>query len=161
MPAWQAEHQILADAGVAVGAGLTARELERVESVIGAGFPPDLREFLSEGLPLGDRFPNWREPDSDAIRGQLDWPFEGMAFDIQHNGFWWDAWGARPASLDEALAIARAQVAAAPRLIPIAGHRYIPAEPALAGNPVFSVHQTDIIYYGSDLVTYLHCELHR
>ena len=54
--------------------------------------------------------------------------------------------------------MARARVAQAPRLIPVMGHRYIPAEPELAGNPVFSVYQTDIIYYGVDLATYLRCE---
>lgn len=31
----------------------------------------------------------------------------------------------------------------------------IPAEPHLPGNPIFSVHQTDIIYYGIDLRDYL------
>jgi hypothetical protein len=59
------------------------------------------------------------------------------------------------------LNIARAKVAEAPRLIPVAGHRYMPAEPELTGNPVFSVYQTDIIYYGDDLATYLRCEFNR
>lgn len=158
---WRAEHQILTDAGVTVAPGLTEAELDRAESVIGARFPPDLRSFLSEGLPVGGRFPDWRGPDSTDIRRQLDWPFEGMAFDIKNNAFWLDAWGARPSELPEAIRIARAVVAEAPRLIPIAGHRYIPAEPELAGNPVFSVYQTDIIYYGSDLATYLRHEFHR
>jgi hypothetical protein len=43
-------------------------------------------------------------------------------------------------------------------LIPICSHRYIPAAPHEAGNPVFSVHQTDIIYYGADLMDYLQNE---
>jgi hypothetical protein len=158
---WQAEFEILAESGVAIASGLTLDEIERVESVVEARLPPDLRAFLAEGLPLGKGFPNWREPESEAIRDQLDWPFEGMAFDIQHNVFWLESWGARPPELKEALEIARAHVAAAPRLIPVAGHRYIPAEPSLAGNPVFSVYQTDIIYYGDDLATYLRCEFHR
>ncbi|WP_437732055.1 SMI1/KNR4 family protein [Sorangium sp. So ce1335] len=158
---WRAEHQLLIDAGVAVAPGLTETELDRAESAIGARFPPDLRSFLSEGLPVGGRFPDWRAPDSTEVRRQLDWPFEGIAFDIEHNAFWWDAWGVRPSGLPEALQIARAAVAEAPRLIPIRGHRYIPAEPALAGNPVFSVYQTDIICYGSDLATYLRREFHR
>jgi hypothetical protein len=34
----------------------------------------------------------------------------------------------------------------------------MPAEPHLPGNPVFSVHQTDIIVYGLDLYEYLHNE---
>ncbi|WP_437595680.1 hypothetical protein WMF28_24195 [Sorangium sp. So ce590] len=158
---WRAEYKILTDAGVTIAPGLTEAEITRAESAIGAGFPPDLRSFLSKGLPIGARFPDWREPDSTEIRRQLDWPFEGMAFDIEHNVFWWDAWGVRPSELPAALQIARAMVAEAPRLIPVAGHRYIPAEPALAGNPVFSVYQTDIIYYGNDLATYLRREFLR
>ncbi len=159
--AWQAELQILADAGVKLAPGLTPTELAQAEAIIGANFPADLRSLLSESLPLGTPFPNWREPDSDAIRDQLGWPFEGLAFDIQNNAFWWPDWGTRPTELAEALDVARARVAEAPRLIPVAGHRYLPAEPATAGNPVLSVYQTDIIYYGSDLATYLRCEFHQ
>jgi len=158
---WQTERRILADAGVVIAPGLTAAELARAEASIGAKFPPDLGSFLAAGLPLGKGCPDWREPDSEAIRHQLDWPFEGMAFDIEHNAFWWSAWGARPQALDAALELARERVADAPRLIPLMGHRYLPAEPDAAGNPVFSVHQTDIILYGDDLGTYLRCEFNQ
>ncbi len=81
-----------------------------------------------------------------------------MKFDIEHNDFWWEAWGKRPPALSEACAIAQAKVEGTPRLIPVYGHRYLPAEPASSGNPVFSVHQTDIIVYGRDLRTYLACD---
>lgn len=57
-----------------------------------------------------------------------------------------------------ACAIAHQAIEQAPRLIPIAGHRYIPDAPAEAGNPIFSVYQTDIIYYGRDLFEYLENE---
>ncbi len=67
-----------------------------------------------------------------------------------------DAWGPQPQRLADALAVARAEVAKAPVLIPVYGHRYLPAGPELAGNPVFSVWQTDIIYYGYDLASYFH-----
>ena len=50
------------------------------------------------------------------------------------------------------------EVAKAPRLIPILSHRYMPDDPPLAGNPVFSVYQTDIIYYGYDLASYFESE---
>jgi hypothetical protein len=40
---------------------------------------------------------------------------------------------------------------AAPGLIPIHGHRYLPTLPVEPGNPVLSVHQTDIICYGLNL----------
>ena len=43
----------------------------------------------------------------------------------------------------------------APELIPIYGHRAIPAEPPEAGNPVFSIVQTDVMVYGSNLHEYL------
>jgi hypothetical protein len=36
--------------------------------------------------------------------------------------------------------------------------RYIPAEPNESRNPVFSVHQTDIIHYGNDLADYFQRE---
>jgi hypothetical protein len=49
-------------------------------------------------------------------------------------------------------------LAAAPKLIPVFLHRMMPDEPRKAGNPVFSVHQTDIIYYGHDLPDYLRQE---
>ncbi len=41
-----------------------------------------------------------------------------------------------------------------PKLIPIYSHRYIPSSLNEIGNPVYSVHQTDIIYYGKDLWDY-------
>jgi hypothetical protein len=43
-------------------------------------------------------------------------------------------------------------------LIPILGGRYMPELPYEAGNPVFSVHPADIIYYGFDLEDYLRHE---
>jgi hypothetical protein len=46
-------------------------------------------------------------------------------------------------------------VTAAPQLIPVFMHRMMPDEPHEAGNPVFSVHQTDIILYGCDLADFL------
>jgi hypothetical protein len=56
--------------------------------------------------------------------------------------------------LSSAIEVARRGIAKAPTLIPIFSHRYIPAEPHAVGNPVFSVYQTDIIYYGVDLTNY-------
>ena len=69
-----------------------------------------------------------------------------------------DEWGTKPAKLAEAVAVVRKQIDKAPKLIPIYIHRYIPAEPSESGNPVFSVCQTDIICYGTDLASYLSVE---
>jgi len=57
--------------------------------------------------------------------------------------------------LPAAFEVARRFVEQAPRLIPIHSHRYLPAEPNTAGNPVFSVYQADIIHYGRNLRSYL------
>jgi hypothetical protein len=44
-------------------------------------------------------------------------------------------------------------------MIPVYGHRYTPAEsPVLGAYPVFSVVQTDVIYYGRDVDSYLKVE---
>lgn len=141
-------------------AGLTDAEVAETETLFGFRFPPDLRDFLQTALPRGAQFPDWRSGDEEELRDWLDQPRQGILFDIEHNGFWLEEWGPRPGSLDEALRIASDLVAAAPRLIPIYGHRMMPDEPHLPGNPVFSVHQTDIIVYGSDLETYLCLEFH-
>jgi hypothetical protein len=139
-------------------AGLTDDEIGRVEARFGFRFPPDLRAFLQTALPQGPQFPDWRSGDPAALRDWLDLPRQGILFDIEHNGFWLEEWGPRPQTLEEVCRVASELIAAAPKLIPIFGHRMMPDEPHLPGNPVFSVHQTDIIYYGFDLADYLRHE---
>jgi len=109
----------------------------------------------SRGAPL---FPDWRSGDEEELREWLDEPRRGVLFDVEHTGFWLEEWGPRPGSLDEALRVVSKLVEAAPRLIPNFGHRMMPDEPHLQGNPVFSVHQTDIIFYESNLEVYLRRE---
>jgi hypothetical protein len=145
----------LQERGIQLEPVLTDEEVERVERTFAFRFPPDLRALLQMALPAGQGFPDWRNGPREVLQERLDWPLEGMCFDIEHNSFWLAEWGPKPTELTAALDIARAAVAAAPTLILIFGHRYIPDEPVLAGNPVFSVHQTDIIYYGWDLTHYL------
>ena len=88
----------------------------------------------------------------------LNWPYEGICFDIKNNAVWPPSWGAKPTSLTEAFEVAQQKVDAAPTLIPIYSHRYLPDRPSIEGNPVFSVYQTDIIYYGSNLLNYFQNE---
>lgn len=140
------------------GDGLTDAEIVAVESQFGFRFLPDLREFLQTALPRGPQFPDWRSADEAVLRDWLDLPRQGVLFDVKHNAFWLKEWGPRPGSLEEALRVASALVSSAPRLVPVYGHRMIPDEPHLPGNPVFSVHQTDIIHYGFDLADYLRHE---
>jgi len=65
-----------------------------------------------------------------------------------------------PNSLADAERIVRDLIQGAPILIPVYIHRMMPAEPSSPGNPVFSVHQTDIIHYGFDLADYLRADFH-
>ena len=147
--------------------GLTDEEVEKAEATFGFRFPPDLRALLQYVLPVSssgsDRpdFPDWRDGDEAQLRTVLDWPTHGMCFDIEHNTFWNEEWGSKPADLQAAFEVARREVAKAPVLIPVFGHRYLPDEPQLPGNPVFSVYQTDIIYYGANLVDYFHREFSK
>ncbi len=146
------------DPKVEFALGLSDQEIARVETRYTFTFPPDLRSFLQTALPLGHRFPDWRFGDEDELTEMLDAPRRGILFDIEHNGFWLPEWGPRPAALRDACAHVDELLRDAPKLIPVLGHRMMPAEPHAEGNPVFSVHQTDIIYYGFDLMDYFQHE---
>ena len=140
--------------GVQFDTGLTDAEVEKVQETYGFLFPPDLRQFLQHALPVSKAWLNWRDDSENAIRHRFDWPADGICFDIEHNNFWMEAWGPRPTNLMDAFRVARQQVVAAPTLIPVYSHRFLPEEPFLAGNPILSVYQTDIIHYGNDLASY-------
>jgi hypothetical protein len=136
-------------------AGLTDEEVERVERKYAFRFPPDLRAFLQIVMPANIGFHDWRDGNEAGLREMLDWPLIGCLFDVEHTDFWLPEWGIRPTSLSDALKIATEKVNEAPKLIPIYSHRFISEEPYEEGNPVLSVYQTDIIYYGFDLDDYL------
>lgn len=136
-------------------AGLTDSEFQAIEERFGFQFPFDVRWFLMQGLPSGDRFPNWRTPDQKLIN-QLEWPAEGILFDVRNSVFWYPAWGERPASTEEAVVVADGHLRVLPQVIPIFGHSYLPSVPCLPGNPVFSIYQSDVIHRGGRLSAYLH-----
>jgi hypothetical protein len=144
--------------GIDFDRGLTDREVQATEARFGFRFPEDLRALLQIALPKGRGFPDWRSGNESFLGEWLATPREGVLFDIEHNGFWLEEWGEPPGTLDEAKGIASRLIAQAPRLVPVYVHRMIPDDPHDAGNPVFSVHQTDIIYYGFDLADYLRHE---
>ncbi|WP_407916139.1 hypothetical protein [Kitasatospora sp. NE20-6] len=142
-----------------IGPGLSEQELDEVEGRFGFRFSADHRVFLSAGLPHGSpSWPDWRHGDPEDLRERLSWPVEGVLFDVKHSGFWYPAWGARPAETSDALRIARTELATVPQLVPVYSHRYLPGTAGEWGHPVLSVHQTDIIYYGDDLSGYIQRE---
>jgi len=157
-PKWLDIIEQMKDRAIEFASGLSDAEIARVESNFSVRFPPDLRAFLQTALPQGKEFPDWRSSDEKALRHWLDLPRRGVLFDVERNSFWLPEWGQRPEHLQDALQAAEKVIAAAPKLIPIFEHRMMPDEPSLEGNPVFSVHQTDIIYYGFNLEDYLRHE---
>jgi hypothetical protein len=155
---WQDIVEQLKERAIEFAPGLADAEIASVEKGFGFHFPPDLRAFLQTALPQGKAFPDWRSGDEKTLRHRLDLPRRGVLFDVERNFFWLPEWGLRPERLADALQAAEKLIAAAPKLIPVFEHRMMPDEPFLEGNPVFSVHQTDIIYYGFNLEDYLRHE---
>ncbi len=141
-------------------AGLSEAELRRAEEIYTFRFPPDLRELLSQVLPVDPpdaerrRFPNWREVPSDDVQGRMDWPFDLLLFDAMNNQDRLSDWPKEPQPDEDLRAMTRATLDKSPRLIPIFAHRFLPAPPCESGNPVFSMHGIDTIIYGADLLSY-------
>ena len=148
----------LEDRGHRIEPGLTEEEFARVEEEFGFAFADDHRAFLAAGLPVGALWPDWRDGDPDVLRGRLNWPIEGVLFDVEHNVFWDTDWGERPRELGQAIAVAQRHLAHVPTLVPIYSHRYLPAGKGTFGHLVLSVYQTDIICYGADLDDYIERE---
>ena len=155
-----------------IGPGLTDAEFSRIEQVYEFEFADDHRAFLAAGLPLNSQppeegktwrkpWPEWRDGDPDELRARLDRPVQGALFDVEYNALWHSTWGCRPDDPDEALEMARQHLLQVPKMIPIYGHRYLPAGRGIYGHPVLSIHQTDIIFYGTDLPDYIDQEFSR
>jgi hypothetical protein len=140
------------------GAPYTEVELDAAQARFGFLFPPDLRALLLEHRLSGAL--DWTL-DHDRLAERFAWPYEGLLFDVENNGLWRAEWGSLPDDATERAAVLRRVVDAAPKLIPVLGHRYIPETPHETDNPVFSVYQSDIVVYGVNLAHYLHEEFHR
>jgi hypothetical protein len=135
--------------------GYSQAELDAAQEKFGLRFPPDLVALLRERRPVLGY--DWRT-DETEIRAMMRWPLEGLLFDVENDHLWWAEWGERPATEGARAEVLAAVVRAAPPLIPLVSHRYLPAEPCESGNPVFSVYQSDVIYYGADLEDYFERE---
>ena len=154
---WLPLIELLRGAGLEFEKGLSDLEILDLENRFEFGFPPDLCAFMKVAVPFWNS-PRWHSITDSDIRQWFDEPLEGMLFDVEHNAFWLPEWGERPEDLPDALKNASRKIGEAPKLIPILAGRYMPELPHEAGNPVFSVHQADIIYYGFNLEDYLRHE---
>lgn len=137
------------------GEPYTQMELDAAQAEFGLTFPPDMIALLrTHRLAQGY---DWVR-DKAEIRRMLEWPLEGLLFDVENDGLWWPEWGPRPEKSKSRKTIVAEVVAKAPRLIPLFGHRFIPETPNESGNPVFSVYQSDVVVYGRDLEDYVRNE---
>jgi hypothetical protein len=151
--------QILSQKGVRFEIGLSEEEVLQVEEKFNFKFPPDLKLFLQKALPISENFVNWRlgiksNKETNKIVDRLEYPLDGMLFDIEKNNFWVSNWGKKPESLQDKILVAKKNYETYPKLIPVYLHRYIPSLPNEIGNAIFSVWQMDIIYYGINLENY-------
>lgn len=149
-------------ARIEIERGMSERELDQVEERWQFRFAPQHRTLLGAGLPTGSRgWPDWRGRDPENLAEQLSAPVDGVLFDVERSGFWHPDWDPRPTATQDALDVARTHLAKVPVMVPIYLHRCLLADPDRTGTPVLSMHQTDIIYYGTDLVDYFHHEFGR
>ncbi|PQZ61056.1 MULTISPECIES: hypothetical protein [unclassified Microbacterium] len=146
---------VLETHNVQLDPGLTSSEFVEIEQRYGFEFSPDHRQLLETVMPIGNGWVDWRNGSEESIQGRLDWPLDGLLFDVEHNSFWPSTWPAKPDTLNEQREVATERIRRWPTLVPIYSHRYTPAAPAPVGAPVFSVWQSDVIFYGDDLLDYL------
>jgi hypothetical protein len=147
--------------GVLFDRGMSLSEINDTEKLYDISFPVELKHLFSVGLPVSKSFCNWRntqEENVQRIKDLLDMPIQGLIFDLETNDFWCDDWGEKPIDIRDARCILLEKYNEAPPMIPIYGHRYIPFVPNEIDIPVFSIMQSDIIYYGTDLISYLEIE---
>jgi len=144
---------LAADPHGSVEAGLSEDRLHRAEDLFGLAFPPLWRAVLGlvhpirryvavqSGYQSPSNCPDWRLRDEARTRLLIDAPAEGVLFDVEENGFWWNAWGNRPEQTEDRLVVARQELARVPTLIPLFGYLYIAG---VDDSPVFRIIQADV-----------------
>lgn len=147
--------------------GLTDAEFDRIEAEYGIEFADDHRAFLAEGLPVASLPPeeagmlwenswlDWRNGDPEHLRYRVDRAVDGLLPSMKDPASWLSAWGPRPEDPEEAFAEARRRLALVPRLVPVYGHRFLPAGRGTYGHPVLSIYNWDMVCHSEDLGDYI------
>lgn len=140
--------------------GASAQEVDAFEAETGLELPDDLRWLVQNTHDPGGAFFGWlKEPE--RIAESRDWIRNGIEFDLQHGTTWLKRWGEPPKEIDARIEIFRADFQSWPALVPVMGHRFLRIDPCNSGQPVYSIVQTDIIYYGANLASWLAMEFLR
>ena len=156
----------LKQAGVVFEKGMTEQDLDLAEEFFGFRFPAELRVFLSQVVPVGSDFFDYRDHSPENLKRFRDFEDrieKGFRFDLNAKenreellellgeklGFLQDGPG-----LDEAVMQYWKE---SPRLIPFFAHRCF--FDGMDGMPIISFWQpVDSIVYGIDLQDYLEAE---
>jgi hypothetical protein len=147
--------------GVLFEPGLSAMEIEKAEHIYNVHFPSALKSMLSVAIPISPGFYNWRTQntsDCEIIKKAIEFPLQGLIFELNTNAFWCEVLGDKPTDNVKAQRKLTDYYNRVPQMIPVYSHRYIPCFSACDNPPVFSIMQSDIICYGSDLIEYLEIE---
>lgn len=155
--------KILEEKNIQLNRGMSENEINKAEVFYGIEFPNDMREMLMNFVPVSDGFYNWNdysEENVSVIKDMIEWPYEGIIYDIENNDFWLEEFGERPNNKEDKIQIFIKYKNNIPKLIPIFSHRYIVSGKDV-NYPIISVHQTDIIYYGSNLLEYFENEFNK
>jgi hypothetical protein len=147
--------------------GMSESDLDIVEAMFSVHLPSAYRRFLRTlHTPDPPRaalvvrrgrlerveerlFPDWTgatTPLLAAFEAPIDGLLRGVAV-----GRWHPAWGERPDDVRQRARVVRGLAAAAPRLIPFAGERYLVALPGRDDGPVLAVHGADVAMIAPDL----------
>lgn len=140
------------------GDGATQGAIQAVQEYLGHTLAPDLLYLAERTCDPDGTCMRWMKGPSE-IQAFREWVLEGLRFDVLDNGLWLASWGERPESPKDRIAKLESEFETWPKLLPLNGHRAIPASPCEAGNPIFSIMQSDIIYYGATLADWMALDL--
>jgi len=145
--------------GIVFEQGLSAEEIDKIEEIYDIEFPYELKDMYMKSLPISEGFYKWRDFSAQnieyikyVITSPKQW-IEEHTEDVN----WSYHWEEEPVDPKERIKRIQEKVRLSPKLIPIWGHRYMTSG-RIEQKPVFSVHGSDIIYYGENLDKYLKIE---
>ncbi|WP_281450172.1 hypothetical protein [Paenarthrobacter nitroguajacolicus] len=93
--------EVLYAAKIPLAPGLSPWQIEDIEEQFSFEFSPDHARLLSLAMPIGHGWVDWTGETAE-IQYRLDWPRDGVLFDVKENAFWPNEWGERPADVTEA-----------------------------------------------------------
>lgn len=145
--------------------GLSNKDFDKIKKIYNLTFPTDLKMIYENYLPVSTNFYDWSDFSVDNvnyIKEIINRPLDGILFDIEFNKFWMECFGEKTKDLKYNLKIAQKYYENnVYKPIPIYSHRYIPSYPSTENNPIFSIVQTDIIFYGNNIFNYFYIEFSK